>query len=51
MGKYFDAIKLDKFTGVNFKRWQTRAQLWLSIVEFGIQILKKMIKLEIITSL
>jgi hypothetical protein len=27
---YTDAMKLEKFTGVNFKRWQTRAQLWLT---------------------
>jgi len=26
---YTDAMKPEKFTGVNFKRWQTRAQLWL----------------------
>ena len=27
---YTDAMKPEKFTGVNFKRWQTRAQLWLT---------------------
>jgi len=27
---YTDAMKPKKFTGVNFKRWQTRAQLWLT---------------------
>jgi hypothetical protein len=27
---YTDAIKPEKFAGVNFKRWQTRAQLWLT---------------------
>jgi hypothetical protein len=26
MGNYSDTMKLDKFTGVNFKRWQTKAQ-------------------------
>ena len=30
MAGFFDAMKPEKFTGVNFKRWQTRAQLWLS---------------------
>jgi hypothetical protein len=30
MGNYSDAMKPDKFTGVNFKRWQIRAQLWHS---------------------
>jgi hypothetical protein len=30
MGNYSNAMKPDKFTGVNFKRWKTRAQLWLS---------------------
>jgi hypothetical protein len=29
MAGFSDAMKLEKFTGVNFKRWQTRAQLWL----------------------
>jgi hypothetical protein len=29
MANYSDAIKPDKFTGVNFKRWQMRAQLWI----------------------
>jgi len=27
---YTDAKKQEKFTGVNFKRWQMRAQLWLT---------------------
>jgi hypothetical protein len=27
---YADAMKPEKFNGVNFKRWQTKAQLWLS---------------------
>jgi hypothetical protein len=27
MGNYSDPMKLDKFTSVNLKRWQTRAQL------------------------
>ena len=27
---FSDAMKPEKFTGVNSKRWQTRAQLWLS---------------------
>jgi len=26
--EYSDAMKPEKFTSVNFKRWQTRAQLW-----------------------
>ena len=30
MAGFSDAMKPEKFTGVNFKRWQTRAQLWLS---------------------
>ena len=30
VGNYSNAMKPNKFTGVNFKRWQTRAQLWLS---------------------
>jgi hypothetical protein len=30
MGNYSNAMKLDKFTGVNSKRWKTRIQLWLS---------------------
>jgi hypothetical protein len=29
MGNYSDAMKPYKFTGVIFKRWQTRVQLWL----------------------
>jgi hypothetical protein len=28
--RYADAMKPEKFNGVNFKRWQTKAQLWLS---------------------
>ena len=27
---YVDVMKPNKFTGVNFKRWQKRAQLWLT---------------------
>jgi len=27
---YTNAMKPEKFTGVNFKRWQMRAQLWLT---------------------
>jgi hypothetical protein len=30
MGNYSNEMKPDKFTSVNFKRWQMRAQLWLS---------------------
>ena len=30
MAGFSDTMKPEKFTGVNFKRWQTRAQLWLS---------------------
>ena len=30
MAGFSDAMKMVKFTGVNFKRWQTRGQLWLS---------------------
>jgi hypothetical protein len=30
MGNYADAMKPDKFTCVNFKRWQMITQLWLS---------------------
>jgi hypothetical protein len=30
MARYSNAMKPEKFTDVNFKRWQTRAQLWLS---------------------
>jgi hypothetical protein len=30
MTGFSDATKPKKFTGVNFKRWQMRAQLWLS---------------------
>lgn len=30
MDGFADAMKPEKFTGVNFKRWQTKAQLWLS---------------------
>ena len=29
MAGFSNAMKPEKFTGVNFKRWQTRAQLWL----------------------
>jgi hypothetical protein len=29
---YVDAMKPEKFNGVNFKRWQTKAQLWLSAI-------------------
>jgi len=30
MARFADAMKPEKFAGVNFKRWQTKAQLWLS---------------------
>ena len=30
MAGFAEAMKLEKFTGVNFKRWQTRVKLWLS---------------------
>ena len=30
MAGFSDTMKPEKFTGVDFKRWQTRAQLWLS---------------------
>jgi uncharacterized membrane protein YjdF len=30
MANYSDAMKPDKFIVVNFKRWQTKAQLWIS---------------------
>ena len=30
---YTDAMKLEKFTSVNFKRWQTRAQMWLTAMD------------------
>jgi len=33
MAGFSDAMKPEKFTGVNFKRWQTRAQLWLSAMD------------------
>jgi hypothetical protein len=33
IGNYSDVMKLEKFIGANFKRWQTRAQLWLSAMD------------------
>jgi hypothetical protein len=30
MAGFTDALRQDKFTGVNFKRWQYKAELWLT---------------------
>lgn len=37
IGNYSDAMKPYEFMGVNFKRWQMRAQMWLSAMGvFGV---------------
>jgi hypothetical protein len=33
MAGFTDALRLDKFTGVHFKRWQYKAELWLTTMK------------------
>jgi hypothetical protein len=33
MASFTDALRPDKFTGVHFKRWQYKAELWLTIMK------------------
>ncbi len=33
MVDFADALRLDKFTGVHFKRWQVKATLWLTALK------------------
>ena len=32
MAGFADALRLDKFTGVHFKRWQVKCHLWLTVL-------------------
>jgi len=32
MAGFADALRLDKFTGVHFKRWQVKVRLWLIVL-------------------
>jgi hypothetical protein len=32
MAGFTDALRPDKFTGVHFKRWQYKAELWLTTI-------------------
>jgi hypothetical protein len=33
MASFTDALRPDKFTGVHFKRWQYKAELWLTMMK------------------
>jgi hypothetical protein len=33
MAGFTDALRPDKFTGVHFKRWQHKAELWLTTMK------------------
>jgi hypothetical protein len=33
MASFTDALRPDKFTGVHFKRWQYKADLWLTMMK------------------
>jgi hypothetical protein len=33
MAGFTDALRSDKFTGVHFKRWQYKAELWLTTIK------------------
>jgi hypothetical protein len=33
MDGFTDALRPDKFTGVHFKRWQYKAELWLTTIK------------------
>jgi hypothetical protein len=33
MASFTDALRSDKFTGVHFKRWQYKAELWLTMMK------------------
>jgi hypothetical protein len=33
MAGFIDALRPDKFTGVHFKRWQCKAELWLTMIK------------------
>ena len=32
MAGFADALRLDKFTGVHFKRWQVKVRFWLTML-------------------
>ena len=32
MARFADALRLDKFTSVHFKRWQVKVRLWLTVL-------------------
>ena len=32
MSRFADALRLDKFTSVHFKRWQVKCRLWLTVL-------------------